>query len=153
MLVKFKMFEYYTNKQEQILNQLLDKINKNGKNSLSKEEMSFLDNYPNEELLYSDKDDNIVINNRKHFSDELFEFFLSDIDIDSHTNDVIISGDFHFQKLSISGYFIVNQESEQIFPYFYDDMKNTIYDIAEGYEEKVYNFLESIYFDLTKNKQ
>lgn len=152
MLVKFKMFEYYISKQEQILNQLLDKINKNGKNSLSKEELSFLDNYPNEELS-NETDKKIVIKNKKQFSDELFEFFLTDIDIDSYTNDVIITGDFHFKSIIISGYFIVNQETEQIFPYFYDDMKNTIYDIAEGYEENVYNFLESIYFDLTKNKQ
>jgi hypothetical protein len=145
------MFEYHISKQERILNQLLDKINKNGKNSLSKKELSFLDNYPNEEL--SNKSDKIVIKNKKQFSDELFEFFLTDIDIDSFTKDIIITGDFYYKNKKISGYFIVNQETEQIFPYFYDDMENTIYDIAKGYEDNVYNFLENIYFDLTKNKK
>lgn len=150
MLVKYKMFEYYINKQEQILNQILDKINKDGKNSLSKKELSFLDNYPNEKLLTDDKAEKIIIKNKKYFSDELFEFYLTDIDIDSYTNDIIITGDFYFKNVILSGYFIVHQESKQIFPYFYDDMKNTIYDIAKGYEENVYNFLENIYFDITK---
>jgi len=153
MVENFKMFEYYISKQEQILNQLLDKINLSGKDSLSKKELSFLDNYPNEELSIEEKDEDheLSIKNKTNFKDDLFEFQLSDIDIDDISNDIIISGDFIYNNISLYGYFIINQETTQIFPYFYDDNKNTIYDIVNGYEEKVYDFLENIYLDLTKN--
>jgi len=149
------MFEYNISKQEQILNMLLDKINKSGRNSLSQKELSFLKNYPNE-TIENDKEGNEVligspISNKIFSSDSgYFEFRLSDIDIETISNDIIISGYMSFPNNNvIQGYFLVNQVTQVIFPYFIKNDKNA-YDFTNNNNDDFYSFLEEIYFELSK---
>ena len=151
MIDKFKMFEYVSRKEE-VLNQLLDKINKGGKESLSKVELTFLNQYPDGNL-ENDISNNDIPNNDKIFDDLFFTFTLKDIDKETISNDFIISGDMYFKKVGIlvSGYFIINLTTNQIFPYFNNVNGETAYDHAHGDEDSFHAFLELIYFDLTKN--
>jgi len=142
MILNFKLFE----NKENILNDILDKIQQYGKDSLSSDELNFLKNYPDADLETTNpepekKPETIgEIFKSKHFE---FEFLSSDLDVLSNT--FIISGIMYFNKVKIEGYFLINQETYQIFPYFNDIDGNTAYDYASGYEEEFYDFLEKIY--------
>ena len=154
MIIDFKIFE----SQETILNDLLDKIQQFGKDSLSPNEMNFLNDYPNTELV-DDEDDYIdnelPKNNFSTYSTDNFSFSLIKINEDELTNTFIISGEMIFmysdkENIKIDGYFVVNMETYQIFPYFNNLDGKTAYDYASGNEEEFYNFLEEIY---EKNKK
>jgi len=155
MITKFKLFET----QETILNSILDKIQQYGKDSLSSDEMNFLNNYPNGKI--EDDEDNYENGTStkptgiKTCSSEHFWFVLYDTDIDDISNSFIVSGRMIFmvaEKNELEGYFVVNQETHQIFPYFQGPNGETAYDYVVGYEDEFYDFLEEIY-DRNKNEK
>ena len=150
MITLFKLFE----SQETILNDLLDKIQQFGKESLSSNEINFLNDYPNTELIDDDKDE-ITKKSLSSYSSDNFSFELSSTDIDELSNTFIISGEMLFiyedkQNITIKGYFVINMETYQSFPYFNGIDGETAYDYASGHEEEFYDFLEEIY---EKNKK
>ena len=152
MIIDFKIFE----SQETILNDLLDKIQQFGKESLSPNEMNFLNDYPNTELIDEEDDISYIPEVEKSsYSTENFQFELSNTDIDELTNTFIVSGEMLFiyddkKNIAVNGYFVVNMETYQSFPYFTGLNGETAYDYASGHEEEFTDLLEEIY---EKNKK
>ena len=182
MITDFKLFE----NQETILNNILDKIQEFGKDSLTSNELNFLEDYPNSKLEnddvlnqetiqsrldnlstdlsnelskvddedddYPEYDGSWIQNKGKssYSSREHFWFELSDTENDELTNTFIISGEMLFmyqdkKNIAIKGYFIINQETQQIFPYFNGPDGETTYDYASGNEDELYDLLDKIY--------
>jgi len=148
MILKFKIFE----NKETILNIILDKIQEYGKNSLSSDELNFLKEYPNGKLEISDKKETFEKSSKRgeKFHSENFEFEFLSSDFDEISNSFIISGVMYFKEetfktFSLNGYFLINQETHQIFPYFQGPNDETAFDYASGHEEEFYDFLEEIY--------
>ena len=89
------------------------------------------------------------------YSTENFWFELRNTDVDEISNTFIISGGMLFmykdkKNIAIEGYFTINMETFQTFPYFIGPDNETAYDYAAGHEEEFYDFLEEIY---EKNKK
>ena len=84
------------------------------------------------------------------YSTENFWFNLKKTDEDELSNTFIISGEMVFIKtgdnnIKIDGYFVVNMETHQTFPYFMGSDGETVYDYAAGNEQEFDDFLEMIY--------
>ena len=141
MILNFKLFE----NKEDILNDILDKIQQYGKDSLSSDELNFLKNYPNADLETKPEQRQTAERIGEIFKSEHFEFEFLSSDLDELSNSFIISGIMYFNKQKIEGYFLVNEMTYQIFPYFTDVEGYTAYDYASGYEDEFYDFLEEIY--------
>jgi len=95
MITNFKLFENQTD----ILNDLLDKIQLKGKDSLTPNELNFLNEYPNgtleqeEEIIQNDSDFTYVEKpGLSSYSTENFWFEMNGSDIDEISNTFIISG-------------------------------------------------------------
>ena len=158
MITNFKLFENQTD----ILNDLLDKIQLKGKDSLTPNELNFLNEYPNgtleqeEEIIQNDSDFTYVEKpGLSSYSTENFWFEMNGSDIDEISNTFIISGNMLFmvenhERIGIEGYFVVNQETHQIFPYFNGPDGETAFDYTFGHEDEFFDFMESIY---EKNKK
>ena len=154
MIIDFRIFEKHISKKEKILNNLLDKINKQGKKSLTSNELDFLNNYSSKDALKYLKNKNVL----KTFKDENFQFELSDIEYNNITNDLILYGYMFFistsennYKYKIKGYMLMNQTTGTIFPYFSEDENKNAYDYCENYQYEFDNFINSIYQEITEN--
>jgi len=154
MITNFKIFEAYSSKKEEILNFILDKIQKDGKDSLSADELNYLKEYPDGDVeLYDEKVekvDDIVSSEKtlKTFSDDFFKFDLYHLRKADLTNSILIIGKLFFPNNKIvKGSFEVNLDTQQIQPSFYLD-EETAYDIVKGHEYELDNFLENTFLEI-----
>ena len=101
MITKFKLFE--TNEEE--INNLLDKMSKMGKNSLSEYELAVLKNKG--DVPFQD-----------HFEHGNFEFIYDETE--DYGDEVVVKGTLKYNGEEYGGSFNYNKETEQNFWQFYD---------------------------------
>jgi len=145
MITNFKIFE----NQEHILNNILDKIQQSGKDSLDSQELNFLDDYPNGKI---ESNDNKPVSEKtlKKFTSENFEFILTNIETDELSRTMFIHGTMYFPADIIKGYIAISLETYSVVPYFFDQLGRSSYEITEGIEYEFDDFINEIYETLEK---
>jgi len=170
MIVFFKIFEQYVSKKENILNQILDKIQKYGKSELTTDELDFLSKYPNGSMDFLQKDvvkvkDAKTI--KKSFEDYGFEFNLKQTKFEDISNTFMIYGILKFPNgKEMDGSFEVNLETQMIHNHFSElnddiDFDNVV-DVDDDDDEftnageNVYeldDFLYNIFYEIIEDKK
>lgn len=139
MITKFNKF---LNESQEIVDNILDKINQYGIDKLTKKEKEYLDKFSRGEDLSDYNENNLK---GKSFVSDLmgippFEFIYDKTEFDDDS--VKHYGDFIFNNETFTGYISCNLNGDYEYAQFFnpDDYETDLYTVAEGLEHEIDNF-------------
>jgi hypothetical protein len=159
MIKKFKKYKLLLESIDDRLNQILDKINDRGMESLSGEELKFLNSFKSGK----EKEVDVEIS-RTHFKDDLFQLKIHEIE--DFGDEMIIKSTIYVPDIEFNGEIIEGKldgdiqyykETGLTSPDFYREVKIgrseyllSIFDFCEGYEYELDNFIDYVVSELQK---